>query len=107
MLAFLWGMVLGFSWTAQAQEPGDFVINPAILLEANASGSGYMINGVASPTVVHDSIRDRYIMVFEVRLPEEDDACPVGLFALGIAYSDDGIVWEPAEEPLLLSLIHI
>jgi hypothetical protein len=102
MLRFLCGMALGLSWTAHAQEPGDFVINPAILLEANTGGSGYMINGVGSPTVVYDTSRDRYIMVFEVKLPVVDENCPVGRWALGIAYSDDALVWEPEEEPLLL-----
>lgn len=88
---------------AAAQQQGDFVVWPDVLLEANSEGSGYMTNGVGAPAVVWDPNLDRYLMVFEVNLPETSPDCPVGMWGLGIAYSDVGAAtgWVAGPEPLL------
>ncbi len=86
---------------ANAQVAGDFDVWPDVLMSANSGGNGYMVNGIGSPSVTYDSNRDRYLMVFEVRLPATDPNCPAGLWGLGIAESPDGISWTPQSTPLL------
>ncbi len=86
---------------ALAQAPGDFVIDPDILLEANSDGDGYMVNGVGAPTVMWDQFRSRYVMFFETRLPDTDPECTVGMWGLGMATSTDGVNWTPNATALL------
>jgi hypothetical protein len=66
----------------------------------NHARDGYMANGVGAPSVAYDTVRGRYVMVFEVRLPESDPNCPVGRWGLGLAVSTDGINWTAGASPL-------
>lgn len=82
---------------ALAQDPGDFTIQPEILL---ASAPGYRSNGVGAPSVVWDPDQSRYLMVFEVRLPDVAAECPAGKWGLGLATSTDGLNWFPGPTAL-------
>lgn len=87
---------------ALAQTPGDFVIQPEILLEADAGfGDGHLTNGAGAPTVFWDSFHSQYVMLYENRLPETDANCTVGKWGLGVAFSDDGVNWDPRTTRLL------
>ena len=87
---------------AHAQAPGDFEIWPDILLAANSDGNGYMVNGVGAPSVAYDPDQQRYVMAFEVRLPQTDPLCPFGMWGIGLATSDDGISnWVTLPTPIL------
>jgi len=57
---------------------------------------------IGSPSVVYDSIRDRFVMVFESRTPSTDPDCPAGIWALGMATSPNGTTWTMTTSPLLL-----
>lgn len=94
--------LLASALPAHAQQVGDFVVSPDILLAANASGTGYMVNGVGSPAVAWDPNLARYLMVFEVKLPATDPLCPVGMWGLGLAYSSSPTTgWTTGTTPLL------
>jgi len=85
---------LAFSASASAQNPGDFTLDAAILLQANGGfGDGYLANGAGGPTVVWQDRHNRYVMLFETRLPQTDPLCPVGIWGIGYATSPDGINW--------------
>jgi hypothetical protein len=85
---------------ALAQAPGSFVLNGPPVLEPNPLIT-YMSESIANPSVAYDTIRDRYLMVFEARTPTVNAACPQGVWALGYATSPDGLVWTPSNIPLL------
>ena len=91
-------LVSGLSW---AQSPGDFTVLDEVLIESSDDPDSYMVNGVGAPSVAFDSRRGRYLMAFEVRLPETAEHCPQGLWGLGLAHSADGIHWVTGDRPLL------
>lgn len=72
-------------------EIGEFTVWGDILLEANSDHTGYMVNGTGAPSVTYDTDLNRYIMAFEVRLPSTDPNCPVGMWGIGVATSNDGV----------------
>jgi hypothetical protein len=86
---------------ASAQSPGDFTVLDEVLIESSSDADSYMVNGVGAPSVAFDSRRGRYLMAFEVRLPETEDYCPAGVWGLGLAHSADGIEWKTSDRPLL------
>lgn len=102
MYAFtVFSALLALAPPASAQDPGDFTIWPDIVLEAGAGG--FTGNGIGAPSVVRDGARDRYVMVFETRLSDPDPDCPVGKWALGIAWSEEPASgWQVWPEPLLV-----
>ncbi|HHO53791.1 MAG TPA: hypothetical protein ENK18_23690 [Deltaproteobacteria bacterium] len=56
---------------------------------------------IGAPAVTYDSIRDRFLMVFESRTPFTDASCPQGIWTLGLATSPDGTTWTIIPTPLL------
>lgn len=95
------GLLALWIGAASAQDPGDFTIRPEVLLQANGGGSGYMVNGTGAPSVVFDTTRNRWIMVYEVRLAATDPQCPVGRWAIGLASSTNGLTWTPLANALV------
>ncbi len=85
---------------AMAQAPGDFQLHGAAVLEPNPAIT-FMSESISNPAVAYDSVRDRYVMVFEARTPTVDALCPQGVWALGYATSPDGLVWTPGSAPLV------
>lgn len=102
-LSFVGGLAAALTCApALAQQPGDFDVWPDILLGPNNNGSGYMVNGVGSPTVAYDTDQGRYLMAFEVRLPNGHPDCPADRWALGLAFSDDGVSdWQTTTIPIV------
>jgi hypothetical protein len=87
---------------AAAHAQDSFTIQPEILIEANAAfGDGHLTNGAGAPTVFWDSFHSQYVMIYESRLPETDPNCTVGKWGLGVAFSDDGVDWDPRTTRLL------
>jgi hypothetical protein len=76
--------------TAQAQSPGDWTIDPSILLTGTDVPYGETIG---SPTVVYNTRDSQYYMFFETRLSATDPECPAGLWGIGTATSADGLSW--------------
>lgn len=74
-------------------------IQPGTVLQP-APGSFYE-NGVGAPSVAYHPGLGLFVMVFETRLPTTSANCPVGQWALGIAFSQNGVNWQVDTEPLL------
>ncbi|MBX2799389.1 MAG: hypothetical protein KTR31_17065 [Myxococcales bacterium] len=88
---------LGTASTAQAQT---WEIHGEVL--APDSTIPFASESIGGPSVVYDTIHDRFVMVFEARTPTTDSRCPQGIWALGLATSTDGISWTMDSNPLLL-----
>ena len=91
--------MLLFAFPAAGQALDSFEPFPGRMLET-VPGT-YMENGVGAPSVVWDANSNRFLMAFEMRLPETDPACPVGRWGIGMATSPDGINWTPRPTPVL------
>jgi hypothetical protein len=85
---------------AHAQTPGSWQFVTGAVLEPNPAIS-YMSQSIGSPTVIYDTNRDRFMMIFETRTPTVDARCPQGVWTLGFATSPDGVTWTPRSTPLL------
>jgi len=76
----------------------DFGIFPGWSL----SPAGWYANGLGSPTVINRKLHgEGYILLFESRLAQTDPACPVGMWGIGVAESDNGWDWTVQPTPLI------
>jgi hypothetical protein len=88
-----------FSAPAQAQS-ATWTFLPGAVLSPQAS-IPWASQSIGAPSVAYDSIRNRYMMMFETRLPGTDANCPQGLWGLGLATSPDGITWTINPLPII------
>lgn len=65
-------------------------------------GIPFASRSIGAPAVAYDSIRDRFLMAFESLTPNTDPDCPQGIWALGLAASDDGVDWTVLGTPMVL-----
>ena len=93
-------MILSFALTALAQQPADWQFVSGPVLSPNP-GISFMSQSIGSPTVVYDTLRNRFIMLFESKTPTVDARCPQGVWAIGAAVSTDGINWTPFSTPII------
>ncbi|MBX2799388.1 MAG: hypothetical protein KTR31_17060 [Myxococcales bacterium] len=66
------------------------------------AGIPFASESIGAPSVVYDTINDRFLMAFEARTPLTDADCPQGIWALGLAHSSDGVTWTIVSNPMLL-----
>ena len=90
----LFALALG---TAQAQTAADWSTYSPVLLTGADVPYGFTIG---SPSVVYDSVSDRYVMFFESFLGSTAN-CPVGEWGIGTAFSSDGLNWTVNGTPLI------
>jgi len=90
----LFALALG---TAQAQTAADWSIYPTVLLTGADVPYG---STVGSPSVIYDSVSDRYIMFFETFMANSPN-CPAGDWGIGLATSPDGLNWNVSANPLI------
>jgi hypothetical protein len=83
--------------TAQAQTAADWSTYGTVLLTGSNVPYG---STIGSPSVVYDSVNDRYIMVFETFIGSTAN-CPAGEWGLGTAFSTDGLSWSVRPTPLI------
>ncbi len=83
--------------TATAQTAADWSIYPDVLLTGADVPYG---STIGSPSVIYDSVSDRYIMFFETFMASSA-TCPAGEWGIGIAFSNDGLSWTVSNNPLI------
>lgn len=93
-------MLLSFALSALAQQPSDWQFLPGPVLSPNPA-IPFMSQSIGSPTVVYDTLRNRFIMLFEAKTTATDPRCPQGIWAIGAAFSPDGINWTPFPTPII------
>lgn len=86
--------------TAVAQVAADWQYVAGPVLEPDP-GLSYMATSIGSPSVVWDSIRERWFMLFETLTATVDPDCPQGVWGVGAATSEDGVTWTPYSTPIL------
>jgi len=79
-------------------DPKDLVINPSVSFDTD--DVPWTTGGIGSPSVVFDPASGLFVMVFETRIGTHPD-CPVGVWAIGLATSADGLTWTDAGGPLV------
>jgi hypothetical protein len=90
-----------FAGSAKAQTASSWQFLPGSVLSPQPL-IPWASQSVGSPSVAYDSIRDRFIMVFEARTPTVDARCPQGVWALGLATSSNGFSWSVSTLPIAL-----
>jgi hypothetical protein len=93
-------VIVSFALTALAQQPSDWQFVGSPVLEPDPAIT-FMSQSIGAPSVVYDTIRGRFFMVFETRTPTVDARCPQGVWGIGAATSTDGINWTPFATPIL------
>lgn len=91
--------LIGLGWMSHVAVAQSFQVHAAPVLEAQADG--FTKNGLGSPTVVWDSDQERYLMLFETRTTDPTPTCAYGEWAVGVAWSVDGIDWTVWDGPVL------
>jgi len=86
---------------ARAQTPGTWQFQSGAVLSPNPTIS-FMNQSIGSPSVVFDTVHNRWFMLFESKTTTVDPNCPDGVWALGAAVSTDGIHWGAFTKPILL-----
>lgn len=85
---------------ALAQNPADWQFVAGAVLEPDPSVA-WASQSISNPSVVYDSIRDRYLMFFESRTPSTYAVCPQGVWNVGVATSSDGVSWTIDPTPVV------
>lgn len=103
LVAFLAAVLAFFTLgtpDARAQAPADWQFVPGAVLSPDP-GFPYMSQSIGSPAVVYDTLRGRFLMFFESKTTTIDARCPQGVWALGAAWSNDGVNWTPFPSAVL------
>lgn len=90
----LFALALG---TAHAQVAADWSTYGPVLLTGSDVPFG---STIGSPSVVYDSVNNRYLMFFETFVGSTAN-CPAGEWAIGSATSSDGLSWTVAPTPII------
>lgn len=85
---------------SSAQNPADWQYRAGAVLSPQP-GISWASQSVSNPSVVYDSVNDRYVMFFEARTPTVDARCPAGVWNIGMATSPDGVAWTVNPTPLI------